>query len=212
MHWPKLISLAALPGLFSAALLMAASAAAAGAGAEEGTGERLFVPVPKGWTMGYHERKGAIEVTELVPPGQTVGDWQEMLTVQMMDGPAKGSGPDLLKERAEMIRQGCDDVGAGPPAVAKENGYDTALRAVACTRSKQWGKGELTLFKAVLGKDRTYIVSRSWRGDPFPKDNLPVPADTTREWLNFMQRVVLCDTREPERRCPKNDVGGEKKD
>ena len=208
MHWPKIISLA---GLLLASAAGPSAAGPTAGGAEEMTGERLFVPFPKGWTMGYHERKGTIEVTELVPPGQTVGDWQEMLTVQMMDGPAKGSGPDLLKERAEMIRQGCDDVGAGPPAVSKENGYETALRAVACTRSKQWGKGELTLFKAVLGKERTYIVSRSWRGEPFAKDNLPVPADTTKEWLNFMQRVVLCDTRDPERRCPKNEGEGEKK-
>lgn len=191
MPWPKLTS-------FLACLLLAWSARAQ----EQAPGERLYVAPPKGWTLAFHQRKGVIEVTELVPPGQTAGEWTEMLTVQMMDGPAKGTPAELLKERAELIREGCDDVGAGPPATAQENGYDTALRAVACTRSKQWGKGELTLFKALAGKDRSYIVSRSWRGEPFAKDNLPVPSELTKEWLAFMQRVVLCDTRDPLHRCP----------
>ena len=199
MPWPK---------LNHAILLMLLATAAA---AEEPLGERLFVPSPKGWTMGYHDRKGAIEVTELVPPGQTVGDWTEMLTVQMTDGAARATAPELLKERAEMIRAGCEDVGAGPPATAKENGYDTALRAVACTKSKQWGKGELTLFKVLVGRDRTFIVSRSWRGEPFAKDTLPVPEEVTKAWLAFMQAVVLCDSRDSDRRCPKNGGGEESK-
>jgi len=166
-------------------------------------GEQLYVAPPAGWTVGFHKHQGNIDVTEVLPPNQTVQAWSEMLVVQVIgDKPSKGP-QDLLKDQLDQINGGCDDVGAGPVNLAIENGYQTALRVIACTKLKQVGKGELGLYKVLMGRDRTYIVQRSWRGQPFDKEHQPLPAEKTQEWLSFMHHVVLCDTRDNQRPCPR---------
>jgi hypothetical protein len=165
-------------------------------------GEQLFVLPPKGWAVGYHDSKGNVDVTEVLPPGQTLKDWTEMLTVQMIGGLGAKSAQDVLKAQLEIVKNACEDIGAGQVSLAMENGYETAVRAVACPKSKQWGDGELSLYKVITGRERAYVVWRSWRGPSFDKTHLPVPAETTTEWLAFMRQVMVCDTRDPKHACP----------
>jgi hypothetical protein len=176
--------------------------------AQQMAGEQLFVPPPKGWKVGFHERKGNLEVTELLPADQTVQDWSEMLTVQVVSGKPTKQPQEVLRDQMVEIEKSCEDIGAGQVNLSVENGYDTALRAIACTRSKQWGKGELSLYKVLSGRERLYVVARSWRGEPFAKDHLPVGSETTREWLAFMQQVLLCDSRDASHPCPDSHAAG----
>jgi hypothetical protein len=172
------------------------------AAAEQQSSEQLFVQPPKGWAVGYHDSKGTVDVTEVLPPGQTLKEWTEMLTVQMMTGLATKPPQDVLKDQLEIVKNACEDIGAGQLSLAVENGYETAMRAVACPKSKQWKDGELSLYKVISAKDRTYVVWRSWRGPAFDKEHLPVPVEITNEWLAFMRQVVVCDTRDPRHACP----------
>jgi hypothetical protein len=164
--------------------------------------EQLFILPPKGWVVGYHDAKGNIDVTEVLPPGQTLKNWTEMLTVQIIGGMSKKSAQDVLKDQLEIVKNACEDIGAGQVSLAMENGFDTAMRAVACPKSKQWGDGELSLYKVISGRDRAYVVWRSWRGPSFDKQHLPVPVETTTEWLSFMRQVLLCDVSDPKHACP----------
>lgn len=170
-------------------------------------GEELYVPELKGWAVGYDQRRGDTDTVEIVPAGQTIQDWNEMLTVVTFDDPPNKSPQDVLAERAGEYRQECDDGGAGPVTPGIENGYGTALGSVICTRSKRQGKGEVSLFKVLRGRDRLYIVARSWRGTPFEKGHLPLTAAQTSEWVAFMNRVAVCDTRDPGRPCPQPPTG-----
>ncbi|HXP95416.1 MAG TPA: hypothetical protein VN809_01800 [Telmatospirillum sp.] len=172
------------------------------ASAQQQSSEQLFVQPPKGWVVGYHDTKGTVDVTEVLPPGQTLKEWTEMLTVQMMSGLATKPPQDVLKDQLEIVKNACEDIGAGQLSLAVENGYETAMRAVACPKSKQWKDGELSLYKVISAKDRTYVVWRSWRGPAFDKEHLPVPVEITNEWLAFMQQVVVCDTHDPRHACP----------
>jgi hypothetical protein len=165
-------------------------------------GEQLFLIPPPGWSVGFHSQQGNVELTEIVPQGQSVQDWTEMLTVQLITGKPEKSPQEVLKDQVDELQKACDDVGAGATAPQVENGYDTAIRAILCTKSKQWGKGELTLYKVIRGRERLYVIARAWRGAPFDKDHLPVPPEKTQEWLQFMQRVSVCDARDGQRPCP----------
>jgi hypothetical protein len=88
-----------------------------------------------------------------------------------------------------------------------ENGYETALRAVACTKVKKWNQGEVSLYKAWKGRDAMYLVARSWRGEPFAKGHVPVTPEITLRWLALVQSIVLCDTQDPKRPCPVANPG-----
>lgn len=184
-----------------AAIVLAAGLLAAPALSQEG-GERLYVLPPHGWQIGFHGRQGEIELTELVPPGQTIQDWSQMLTIQIISGEPNKTAQDIMNAQLERVRSECADAGAGPASPGVENGYETVIRAVACTRSKRYGKGELNLYKVLRGHERIYVVARSWRGEPFEKAHVPVPPETTMEWLNFMNRVVVCDSRDAKHPCP----------
>lgn len=186
----------------SAAVLAVILAAPSVALAQGRTGEALYIAPPQGWIPAFHDTQGNVELTEMVPAGQTAQDWTEMLTVQLIAGKPERSPQDVLKDQLGDIQKACEDVGAGPIGPGVENGYDTAMRAIACTKSKQWGKGELTLYKVVRGHERLYVVARVWRGEPFAKDKLPVSPDTTKQWLAFMQQVTVCDTRDAQHPCP----------
>ncbi len=108
----------------------------------------------------------------------------------------------LLAERIAEMGNACDEIALGPVNPSMENGYETAMRAVACTKVKKLDKGEVSLYKAWKGKDRMYLVARAWRGPPFDKQHVPVQPEVTLQWLAFVQSIVLCDTRDPSKPCP----------
>jgi hypothetical protein len=185
--------------LVTGCLLAASAASAAGPAG----GEQLYVMPPKGWDVAYHDQKGNVDVTEVLPPGQTLKAWTEMLTVQMTAGKPVKSPQDVLKDQLDLVKGACEDIGAGQTSLGVENGYETGMRAIACPKSKQWADGELSLYKVIVGAERTYVVWRSWRGPAFEKEHLPVPAEKTAEWLTFMRQVLVCDDRDPKHACPK---------
>jgi len=172
------------------------------AGAQQQAGEQLFLIPPQGWTIVYHDQKGATDLTELAPPGQSAKDWTEMLTVEMIQGKPTMDVQTILGSRLDVIHKGCDDVGAGPPQLSAENGYESGVRAFACPKTKQGDRGEISLYKVFLGQDRTYVISRAWSGKSYEKDKMPLPASSTEEWLAFMSKVVLCDPRARNHPCP----------
>ena len=179
-------------------LLMLAGAEAR---AQQG-GEQLFLIPPVGWGIVAHEVKGAQEMTELAPPGQTAETWTDKLKVELIQGKPAADVQTVLNSLIKAVQEDCDDVGAGAPNLSVENGYDSGIRAVACPKTKKTARGEIGLLKVIVGKDRTYVVSRLWSGQPYPKDKIPLPGQTSDEWLAFMSKVTVCDPRERTHPCP----------
>ncbi len=193
---------------FRAAVALLAGVVLAGGAFADSAGEALYLIPPTGWKMQFHHRQGDVELSELVPAGQTIRDWTDMLSVQIFYGPPKQTAQELLAEAMARIKNECKEAAAGPVLPGIENGYETALRAVACPELKRWGKGEMDLYKSLRGRANAYLVERSWRGAPFEKAHPPLPAETTKEWLAFMNQVVLCDNADPHRPCPQANAGG----
>lgn len=186
-------------------VLAVAGALAAGAAVAQQTTERLYINYSgmlPGWTVVPTQRGGNVELTEIVPPGQDRQNWTDQVAVNIIYGVPQESPAELLAERFRAIQAECDSTTLGPVAPSMENGYATALRAIACTKVKKWDQGEVSLYKAFRGRDAMYLVARSWRGPPFDKGHVPVPQETTIKWLAFVQSIILCDTQDPKRPCP----------
>jgi hypothetical protein len=166
-------------------------------------GEQLYVLPPQGWVPAFHDAQGNVELVEMVPQGQSMSDWSEMLMVQLINGKPNQTPEEVLKAQQEQIKQACEDSGFGAVSAGMENGYDMAMQAMACTKSKKYAKGELNLFKVIRGHERLYILNRAWRGEPFDKAHLPVSPETTKSWLTFMSQALVCDSRDGQRPCPK---------
>ena len=165
-------------------------------------GEQLFLMPPTGWGIVAHDVKNNTEVTELTPNGQTEQNWTDKLKVELIQGKPVADLQSVLNSLIKAVQEDCEDVGAGASQISNENGYEAGLRAVACPKTKRAGRGEIGLLKVVLGKDRTYVISRLWSGPAYPKDKIPLPAQTSDEWLAFMGKVTVCDPRERTHPCP----------
>lgn len=188
----------------AAVLLLAGGVWTIPAGALD-PGEYLYVDVLSklpGWLAQPTIRSDDLELTVIVPPGQTAKDWTDQVAVETFYGPPRSSAQALLSERMGEISRACEDTALGPVNPTMENGYETAMRAVACTKVKKLDKGEVSLYKAFKGHDRMYLVARAWRGPPFDKQHVPVQPEVTLQWLAFVQSIVLCDTRDPHKPCP----------
>jgi len=198
------------PVVLAAMLLLPAAAMA------QQEGEHLYInfkTMLPGWTLLPTQRGRDVELTEIVPPGQNQQNWTDQVAVNILYGPPKMTPEDLLTQRVQLIQRECEETQTGPAAPGIDNGYETALRAVACPKAKRWGQGEVSLFKAWRGRDAMYLVARSWRGPPFAKNERPVSLATTAQWLALIQGIVLCDTRDPKRPCPEtaaNQATGKK--
>lgn len=196
-----------LPGLtavlaLAVLLALAASMTASLAAAQSAPHERLHIVPPPGWKIGVHDRRNGVDVTKLIPPDETLSTWTQMLTVRLIDEKPEQSAADFLKDQVVETRRACEDFGTGPVGPRDENGYETGLQAIVCTKSKQTGQGEMHLFKAIRGQNHLYVVSRAWRGDPFDKAHIPVSSDTTKGWIRFMDAVIACDPGDERHPCP----------
>lgn len=170
------------------------------AAAQQG-GEQLMI-IRDGWEQVFHDSRGAIDITTLAPPGQTAKNWTDLLTVEMITGKPTMDVQTVLNKRLDSIHQGCEDISAGPTQLSTENGYDAGIRAFACPKTKQDGRGEVSLYKVFVGQNRIYVIARAWSGKPFEKNKNPLSASTTEEWLTFMGKVVLCDSLANNHPCP----------
>ncbi len=162
----------------------------------------MFLPPAADWIVASHDVKEGVETTRMVPPGQTAQNWSDMIIVELIPGKMAPDAQAVLNGLVDKVKNNCDDLGAGPPQLASENGYETAQRPVACPKTKDQQRGLIGLYKVIAGRDRIYFVGRTRIGKAYDKDKIPLPPQTSDEWLAFMKTVTVCDPRERTHPCP----------
>src|SRR3569623_1451744 len=76
-------------------------------------GENLLAAMPQGYKVGFQQKRGAKQITEMVPSGEPVDGWTEMVTVQVVNG-LKGVSPDQFRDRmVKLWSASCADAIAG---------------------------------------------------------------------------------------------------
>jgi hypothetical protein len=155
--------------------------------------ENLLVTLPPGYKVGYtkHTQRGVI--TEMVPVGETVENWTELVTVQIFFG--LQDSPASFRLRMEKLwAQACSGAKSAPVGDGLTNGYTTMAWRMTCPRNAQTGKPEMTWFKVIAGRDSFYVVQKAFKFEPAP--------DKAATWAKYLDSVSVCDTRLPERKCP----------
>jgi hypothetical protein len=167
-----------------------------------GAVERLLVPQMAGWrAVVIHSDPGG-EISELIPESETPETWTRRISVEAFRGAAAtvSSFLDMVGRRSAEI---CDESGADAPRIGRLETAEAGSRTIACGRYKGDGRGTYTLYYAIRGRDAFYVVSRSWRGEPFPVGRVPVGQQELADWIAYMRAITLCDTADPARPCPK---------
>jgi len=157
--------------------------------------ENLLQGLPDGYVVGYEKRQGKQLIVEMVPKGETVEDWTEMLTTNIYFG---GLGLTAEQFQVGISAQWKSNICPGSESkVLKngvENGYPVSVWYLYCPNSRLSQKPEWTWFKAIQGNDSFYVVQKAWSREP--------DDDDINRWIDYLGSVKLCDSRVADRQCP----------
>ena len=155
--------------------------------------ENLLVKMPEGYKVGWSDRNAQRLMNEMVPAGQTVENWTEMVTVQIFFG--LKSPPQMFRARMGALwSKACPDSLTAPIAEGVEHGYPTEVWMQSCELNPQTKKPEHTFFKAIQGNDSLYVVQKAFKYEP--------SADEITKWTLYLKAITVCDSRLPDRACP----------
>jgi hypothetical protein len=166
-------------------------------------GENLLVPpMPTGWVKAYDAHGNGINMVEYVPSGQTVDNWSEMINVEVFHGRSDASAQSLKQKVTEGFRLNCEGLAVSDLGNGTTSGLPAGRWITFCGKVKETGKGEITYFQAIGGKQNFYLVQRAHRLPPFDAAKPPFESSRLAEWQKFFDQVSVCDAGDPKRPCP----------
>lgn len=150
--------------------------------------ENLLVSLPNGYKIDFQKRQGRMLITEMVPKGQNVNNWTEMVTTQVFYGGLPQVTPESFYNGLDaQWKQTCRNAESQLLRKGSENGYPFAFWIASCPNNPVTGKPEVTQFKAVQGNDSFYVVQKAWKYEPSEKEVI--------KWSKFMGKVTVYDPR-----------------
>ena len=175
--------------------LCAILAGAGGSASAAQQDENVLTPMPSGFKMGYHTAQGAMTMAEYVPAGESVDAWSTMITVQIYHGQPNRDPEAFASNLGARWNASCTNATSVKVVNGYENGYPFAVWAYECPLNPATHKPENMWMKAISGADSLYAVQYADRQAMSPA--LVAPA------MAYLRKVAVCDTRRPDRRCPK---------
>ena len=148
-----------------AAALMLLPAVALAAPAQRGGEIVSFGTPPADFETGYQASQGGQTIVELVPKGQTVQNWERMVTLQTFAGDTRSV---IVFRRAvsDGWRSACPGGNTINLSEGQENGYPFALWQMSCEHNPQSGRPEYTWIKAMRGERALYVAQYAFRHLP----------------------------------------------
>lgn len=157
--------------------------------------ENLLQNLPTGYKIDFQAKQGNTVITEMVPQGESVKNWTEMVTTQIFLG-LKTATPQQFRDRMQKLwAVSCKGAESASVAEGIENGYPFAMWIQLCPLNKTTGRPENTWFKAIKGNDSFYVVQKAFKFEP--------PKEQVIKWTQYLRSVQVCDTRLVDRPCPK---------
>ncbi len=157
--------------------------------------ENLLITFPQGFRVANDQKANGVHLSEMIPKGESIDDWSQMVTVQIFFGAPAMTTPEFEANMETGWKATCPGASKGHVADGLENNYRFSLWIQSCPRNPATGKPETTFFKAIAGNDSFYLVQKAFRSKPTMDE---VGAATA--WL---RKIEVCDSRRPEHACPK---------
>ncbi len=157
--------------------------------------ENLLQNVPDGYKIDYQSKEQNVIIMEMVPEQQSVNNWDEMVTTQIMLGLKNVTPETFQASMQKMWSDACQGAQFATMKQGKENGYSFSFWMQGCPNNPETGKPEFTFLKAIQGNDSFYVVQKAFKFNP-SKDQIV-------QWSQYLRSVGVCDSRLPKSKCPK---------
>jgi len=181
-------------GVALTGLIVAMSGPALRVAASSLSNENLISPLPSGFKVGAQSNNGTLSAFEFVPNGETVNSWSQMVTVQIFHNLRDQNADGLPESMKPKWLAACPGSKVGKIKDGTENGYPFSLWLFTCPSNPSTGRPENMFQKIISGSDSLYSVQYAYRRE-MNKDIIPPT-------MQYMQKVIACDTRLPEKPCP----------
>ncbi|MDD4856139.1 MAG: hypothetical protein PHQ22_08455 [Sulfuricurvum sp.] len=157
--------------------------------------ENLLQSIPTGYKIDYQIKQKNLIMMEMVPDKQSVNNWDEMVTTQIMLGLKNVTPETFQSSMQKMWSDTCKNSQFVTLKQGKENSYPFSFWLQLCPMNPSTGKAEITWFKAIQGNDSFYVVQKAFKFEP--------SEEQVTQWTQYLRSVTVCDTRLPNSLCPK---------
>ncbi len=170
---------------------------------------RITHRLPAGWKTGHEQRNDYALIREYLPPGQSVHEWREMITLQVFRNLAQHpqAAPEAFIVRmAGMMRRSCDEqaviVRLGQRRIGSVTGETAILGCRRMDRDNpsglKRGQGELAVYLVFQVENHLLLLHRASRGPAFEAANAPIDPTNAEALLRSMEPVRVCRTDSPD--------------
>jgi len=167
--------------------------------------ETLIMSMPDDWHAGQTLSDENKMDFYLYPEDEDHVDWTESLRQEAyLTTAGMQTAARVYELRTDGDGKNCPNFSSEVLEEDPENGYSTVVWKQNCQISE--GQEFASLYKAVVGNDRLYILSKIWKSQPSNR--------VWRRWENYFEEVYVCDPNRSEHRCramardPGNATGG----
>lgn len=145
----------------------------------------MLSKMPDGYTIAYAATTNRGRILELVPEGETVAAWTEMITVQVL----RNENGLTLSAFRSCMQDFWGNVFPGSSSELVEDRWEDKYRVTiwssAAPINRRTGKPEMTWFKASVRNRKILIVQKAFKFQPSP--------DQIAYWIGFLREVRVRD-------------------
>jgi hypothetical protein len=167
----------------------------------DASGERLLAAPPNGWKEVFSSDNQGLRMVEFIPDDQVNAAWQQKISFESSSSKPLPDPINFFEGLSVDQRGTCDGFESFAIFSGFENGYPTTLRLMVCKNSNIINQSQVTMLKAIQGKDNFYVISRAQRGSPLADDAEPLSEVEIAGWSLYLKAISLCDD-SPEHPCP----------
>lgn len=168
-----------------------------------GGGDEVYIAgLPTGWRKQAEASDVLGHRADWLPPGQTLEDWRDRITLQLIPDTAEPVPENFLDNLAALWTESCEAVLVTEIESAAVNGYAVGSRLIACTRDKKSGQGTVSLYRAVAGERALYVAQRVYRVAPFSIGGVPIDGPDLEAGRQAIGFGVACERGTAMRPCP----------
>ncbi len=167
-----------------------------------GKGEFYLAALPPGWGKRAEAADALGHHGDWLPEGQSLEDWTDRMTLQVVPQLAGEPPRDFLDRMANLRAETCEAMFATEVESASVNGFPAGFRIIACTRDKRTGTGEVRLLRVVTGASALYVIQRTFRVAPFAPETFPVAGDALDDARAALEYGFACRRGSSGQPCP----------
>jgi hypothetical protein len=167
-----------------------------------GRGEYYLAALPPGWGKRAEAGDALGHHGDWLPEGQSLADWRDRITLQVVPELAGEAPPAFLDRMANLRAETCARMFATEVERARLNGFAVGLRVIACTRDNRTGTGEVTVMRALAGAQALYVIQRVFRVVPFSVQAFPLSGEALDRARAAIEFGFACERGSAARPCP----------